>query len=353
MKICTASLFGEGSYFSWLFRHEGQDSSITVKESKYSKALEGLVNSMPGDAEYAAEDYDLIVFDTTGMGETAEEVKQKVPTIGDSVLADRLEEDRLFGLDLMTKAGVKVSMWEAFDDASDAIRFIRKTKKRFVFKPIGEIEDKSLTYVSDSDEDMLRYLDVLFRSNKVSQFVLQEYVAGAEVSTQVYLNESGYYALNHTWESKKFLNGNLGPNTGCAGAFNCLAKRENALFEKGLKKCLEPLQSLGYTGPIDLNTIVNGEGVWGLEFCARLGYDSDALLARLLPVKFSEFLYAVATNQDMPDLSAKFPYCASVRLSIPPYPSELPDKFFKEGVPIEGLKEEDLERFFVYDVRKR
>jgi hypothetical protein len=41
-------------------------------------------------------------------------------------------------------------------------------------------------------------------------------------------------------------------------------------------------------------------------------------------------------------------------LSIPPYPTEaLPDKFYKAGVPIQGLTEKYLDRFFVYDVRKR
>jgi phosphoribosylamine-glycine ligase len=114
------------------------------------------------------------------------------------------------------------------------------------------------------------------------------------------------------------------------------------------------LQELGYSGPIDLNTITNAEGCWALEFTPRFGYDATALLTRLLPVGFGDFLYAIATEDTVPDLTSKHPFCASVRLSIPPYPAEgLPEKFYKEGVPIEGLKEDCLEEFFVYDVRKR
>lgn len=352
MRVCLASLFGEGSYFSWLFDHEGQDSSVAVKTPHYSEALAGLVKIAP-DAD-SPETFDLVVFDTTGMGKLADEIAEKSPTIGDSLLADKLEEDRIFGLELMSKAGIKVSTWEAFDNPADGMKFIRKTGKRFVFKPVGDVDDKSTTYVSKSADDMLRYFDVLFRSAKVGKYVLQEVVEGVEVSTQVYLNESGYHALNHTLECKRFLNGEIGPNTGCAGSLVWMAKRDNPLFEKGLRKLLQPLLELGYSGPIDLNTIVNPEGVWGLELCPRLGYDSDALLARLLPIKFSEFLAAVATNESMPDLTAKHPFCASVRLSIPPYPCEgLPDKFYKAGVPIEGLHENNLDRFYVYDVRRR
>ncbi len=134
-----------------------------------------------------------------------------------------------------------------------------------------------------------------------------------------------------------------------------MAKGDNPLFEKGLKKCVEPLQQMGFAGPIDLNTIITPDGQCSaLEFTPRFGYDASALLTRLLPVGFGDFLFAVASGQTVPDLTAKHPFCASVRLSIPPYPTEaLPEKFIKAGVPIEGLSEKNLDRFFIYDVRRR
>jgi hypothetical protein len=74
----------------------------------------------------------------------------------------------------------------------------------------------------------------------------------------------------------------------------------------------------------------------------------------LLPVGFGDFLYAVAAEETVPDMSARYPFCASVRLSIPPYPTEgLPEKFYKAGVPIENLDPQDLQHFFAYDLRKR
>jgi len=247
-----------------------------------------------------------------------------------------------------------VAPYEAFADPADGIRYIKKRDKRLVFKPIGEQDDKSTTYVARDAEDMLRYFDVLFRSAKVSEYILQDFMEGVEASCEVYINETGYYALNHTIETKKFLNNELGPNTGCSGSLCWMARRDNALFEKGLKKCVEPLQEMGYVGPIDLNTISNAEGCWALEFTPRFGYDATALLIRMLPVGFGDFLLAIASNEVPPDLTSKHPFCASVRLSVPPYPTEgLPNKFYKAGIPIEGLTEEDLGKFFVYDCRRR
>jgi len=353
MRICLASQFGEGAWLAWLMAQEGHDVGAVVSEERYEEALKGLVTAMPG-GEIEPESYDCVVFDATGMGKDADEASNEVPTIGDSELADTLEEDRIYGLDFMTRCGLLVAPWEAFDNPADGIRHIKKRDKRLVFKPIGEQDDKSTTYVSRDAKDMLRYFDVLFRSAKVSEYILQDFVEGVEASTEVYINSTGYYALNHTLETKKFMNGELGPNTGCSGSLCWMSRKDNTLFEKGLEKCVEPLQELGYVGPIDLNTITNAEGTWALEFTPRFGYDATALLTRMLPIPFGDFLFAIASEERPPELVVKHPFCASVRLSIPPYPCEgLPDKFYKAGVPIEGLHEKNLDRFYIYDVRKR
>jgi phosphoribosylamine---glycine ligase len=354
MRICVASIYAEGAWIAWKLASEGHDVSMVVAEEHYAEALKGLIRIMPGGEVYDSSKYDLVVMDTSGMGEDADAAREQVPTIGGSVLADRLEEDRIYGLDFMQRCGLQVAPWEAFDNPADAIRFIKKRNTRLVFKPVGEQSDKSTTYVARSAEDMLDYFDVLFRTAKVKEFILQEYVAGTEISLETYINETGHYALNATLETKKLMNDDLGPNTGCSGSLCWMIERENPLFEKGLKKCIEPLQEMGYVGPLDLNTIVNDSGVWALEFTPRFGYDATALLTRLLPVSFGDFLHAIASGTKVPDLTPKHSFCASARLSIPPYPCDgLPEKFYKAGVPISGLTEKNLEKFFIYDVRKR
>jgi len=349
VRVAWPSNFGEGLWLAWLLGQEGHEVSVSVAEPSCRNALRGIVNHVEDFSPVG--DYDLAVFDVTGQGELADRTAALIPTIGDSSLADRLEDDRLYALEFMEQCGIQVSPWEHFTNPADAIRYIKKQGTRQVFKPVGEQADKSTTYVSSSAEDMLRYFDVLFRSTPQKEFVLQEVVDGTEVSTEVYLNDTGYYALNHTLELKRLMNGDVGPNTGCSGSLCWMAPTENQIFTKGLKKALGPLRELGYRGPIDLNTIVNRSGVYGLEFCARFGYDATAPLTKLLSVGFGDFLYAIATNQKVPELVPRHSFCATTRLSIPPYPSEgLPEKFYKQGVPIEGLKPDMLDKFFIYDV---
>jgi phosphoribosylamine--glycine ligase len=332
---------------------QGHDVSCAVSDDRYAEVLGGMIRVMPKEVAYSADKYDMVVWGETGSGKDADKAREQAPTVGDSVLADVLEENREKSLEFMQNCGIQLSPWEVFSDPSDAIRHIKKTKKRYVFKPIGDQDDKSTTYVSRSAEDLLHYFDVLFRTAKVSKFVLQEYVQGTEVSTQAYINEAGCFALNHTLETKKLMNGDVGPNTGCSGSLVWMCE-EDVIFQKGLKKAVAPLQELGYVGPIDLNTIVNAEGVWGLEFCPRFGYDSDALLTRLTGNNWGDFLYAIATDARPAEIIPQNSFCASVRLSIPPYPCEgLPEKFHKAGVPIEGLTEKNFDKFYVYDVRRR
>src|SRR5882724_10199201 len=103
MRICVASLYLEGGWLAWKFQQEGHDVSAVVKESRYAEALKGLITIMPGTEVYAAEKYDLIVIDTTGMGKMADEARKEAPTIGGSTLADKLENDRLYSLEFMQK----------------------------------------------------------------------------------------------------------------------------------------------------------------------------------------------------------------------------------------------------------
>jgi phosphoribosylamine-glycine ligase len=94
----------------------------------------------------------------------------------------------------------------------------RGSIRAFVFKPNGgQEQDTATTYVSKSSDDMLRYLDKLGTITKGVEFILQEVVNGTEVSVEGWFNGEDFYFINGTLEEKKFMEGNKGPNTGCAG----------------------------------------------------------------------------------------------------------------------------------------
>jgi hypothetical protein len=125
-------------------------------------------------------------------------------------------------------------------------------------------------------------------------------------------------------EHKKFMSGDIGPSVGCS--FNAvwfypevkpmtaISLNWDRLTELFLKHEAPP-------GLYDANAILcNGETHF-LEWCARLGYDSEPA-SQLLIKDLGKWLWWVATAQgEQPEIREEI--ALSIHLSVPPYPSEI------------------------------
>jgi phosphoribosylamine--glycine ligase len=125
----------------------------------------------------------------------------------------------------------------------------------------------------------------------------------------------------------------------------------NRLFNATLKKLEERLRQEGYVGYIDLNCIVNAQGIYPLEFTARFGYPTIFIQQSGLITPIAELLAGMARGQD-PKLRARSGFQVGVRVVVPPYPFDDPKTFdvnskdrviiFKkpsyEGIHIEDVK---------------
>ena len=345
MRILLCSCGGIGAWFLLRFQEEGHECDwfLIESEPRQNRILSGLVPPpLKEEPDFSA--YDLILFDSTGNPEMASEASRQSPVLGDSELASKLEDDRLYGLEAMIESGIEVPPYETFTDPGEAKQFILENPKRYVFKPFvvaGQEQPPDTTYVSESAEDLIGIIDGLFAESKGSPFLLQEVVEGTEISTEGWFDGDHFHFLNHTLEEKKFMSGNFGPNTGCSGNLVWALDRPNKLCEQGILK-LEPfLKEMGYRGMIDLNTIVSENHAYGLEFTPRFGYDASATLFALLDGDLAQFFLEIATAPDggyvdhSPVPKIKSHWAASERLTIPPYPEE--DADFDEELPIKGI----------------
>lgn len=349
MKILLSSYSGYGAWFTLRLNEEGHSVDYWLSNKKYENVLKG-ISPKPFFEKPNFSKYDLVLFDLTGKPKVAEEAVQQTPTIGDGNLQSQLEDDRQFGIQIMEQCGINVPPYEEFNDLNAAKRFIRKTGKRYVFKPDGgQDQETATTYVSDSAEDLLEYLDKLSATTKGVEFILQEVVSGTEVSTEAYFNGEEFYFINATLEEKKFLNENLGPNTGCAGNLVWVYNQPPHIFEQGLGKLKDFLQEYKYRGMIDLNTIVSDSQLYGLEWTPRFGYDASATVFSLISSDLGNFLGQIAAGEPADDLETLSGFAGAVRLSIPPYPSDIDGKH-PEGIPIAGIEPEDaIKNCYLYD----
>jgi phosphoribosylamine--glycine ligase len=329
---------------------EGHDVSWIAKHQRDKDSLRGLLPP-PLETIGNPSDYDLVVYDFCADGKGADEIRSLTPVIGSSEFSDQLEHDRTFGIKFMEECGIPVPPYETFTDVGDAIAWLNETKKRCVFKPSGDVQDKATTYVSKSSEDMIKYLEVLQKRAKISEFLLQEFIEGTEVSTDGWFNGTTFCAVAHTLEEKKFLSGGVGPNTGCSGNLVWMPSGVNPLFERGLRRAEACLQRAGFVGPIDLNTIVTEGEVYGLEWTPRFGYEGTCNVMALMPVNFGEFMHQIATSSTIAPIIPKAAFAATIRVTVPPYPTQIKNASKFAGVPIEGINLDKLDRFFLSDVR--
>lgn len=289
---------------------------------------------------------DFAVVDTVGFGRYKKVFKQHgIPVLSCSNFADMAELDRKKGLEMFKKAGINVpDSW--FFQSPDDFRLDEEVpKENIAIKPCGNI-DTQLTYVC-KDSSSVDY--ALHTYGADQSFLVQKLIEGIEISTEGWWNGRRWVEpFNHTIEQKRFLEGDLGTNTGCQGniVWSC---GEDGLVKETLLKLTEFLKKTDYVGPVDINCIVNEDGVFALEPTIRLGYDAIEALCEGLKEPVLDLLFEVAAGtKSMMQLSNDF--LIAVRVSVPPWPQS--DYGFPAGRPVGGLNEGNLKHIYLTDVYK-
>ena len=205
-----------------------------------------------------------------------------------------------------------------------------------------------MSYVAYDAEDMVEMLGYFegLAKGKV-EFELQDFVEGLEISTEGWFNgEMFLEPFNHTLERKQLMNDDLGPSGGCAGniVWRC---DHDKIVEQGIGLMSDFLRHNEYVAPIDLNTIVNDEGVWALEFTPRFGYDAMPALLELIDQPVGELISKMAKRESPTDMKLKDGFAAALRITIPPYPGT--DKVSRD-IPVRGWVRSDRPHLYLYDV---
>lgn len=329
----------------------GEKVKVYIDEECARKLHEGMIPKVSDLAALDISTNDIVVIDMVGFGEGADVLKSKgITVIGGGKLNDKMELDRAFGMSMMKKSGIDIPPGKRFNSFEDAAAFISETKKRYVFKPNGNL-NTSLTYVSSSAINLLTMLPYLEKCCEgKADFELQEFVEGIEMSTEAWFNgERFILPINSTMEEKKLFPGNTGPNTGCMGNIVWFWDMETSmkLYERMFRGLEPDLRKSGYVGPIDINAIWNNSGIYGLEFTARFGYDAIQAFDQLLTTPMEEFLKTLKGLNELPVEADPGKFAAAVRVSIPPFPHSTDDV---PEVPIIGITKNIKKNIYLSDV---
>ncbi len=353
-KFLFVSLDALSLDIAWQIVREGHQAKMFIDHNASTDIGDGMVEKVT-DWKSEIDWADVIIFDDTlGQGIKADRLRRAgKAVIGGTPYTDRLEDDRGFGQEELKRHGVPILTYQVFADFDEAITYVREHPGRYVFKPSGDAA-KRLLFVGDEEDgsDVINILEAYKRvwSKKIKSFQLQKRVTGVEVAVGAFFNGSRFITpININFEHKKLFPGNLGISTGEMGT-SMFWTDPNRLFNSTLKKFEETLSRDGYVGYIDINCIVNGNGIYPLEFTSRFGYPTISIQHEGLNMPMWEFMYRLA-NRESFTLKTKKGFQVGVRLRLPPYPFD--DKkafetytkdatiFFKRKV-LDGIHPEDV-----------
>jgi phosphoribosylamine--glycine ligase len=296
---------------------------------------------------------DFVIFDMTGMGKIADQIRKRKPVVGGAEICDKIELDRNLGQKIMEECGnkenyVDISKHALFTNIREGVAFLKKEKDPYVFKALDN-NDKVWTFVAEGTNDgLIEYLEN--QKQKNIKFILQKCVDGIEISTEGWMNGTHFLpTFSHTIEKKRFMNGNRGQNTGCQGSIVWCCG-EDEIIRNALYPIEKTLAEHDYHGPVDVNIIASNDKLWFLEFTPRFGYCAIENLWHLINGDKTEFFYGIATGK-IREQEFTDDYSMAVVMSFPPYPDydDIKKVSALEGMKVLNVSNANPENIWLHD----
>ena len=323
-KFLFVSRWGESLDIAFAVLQEGNEVKLFIEDKSSREIGLGFVKKVihwENHIEWA----DVIVFDYTGYGKIANDLRAAGKlVVGGTEYTDKLELDRNFGQAELKKHKIKVLPSNEFTSFNEAISYIEQNPNSYVLKPCGETQElKQLLFVGSDDEglDVIRVLKAYEKSwgDDFGNFQLQRKVKGVEISIAAFFNGNEFiYPINITFEHKKLFPKELGVSTGEMGT-SMFWTKDSPIFEATLLKFQSTLAKHNFIGHIDINCIVNGNGIYPLEFTSRFGYPQIFIQRAGIIEPMGELLYKLASKKSF-KINVKKGFQVGAFIVVPPFP---------------------------------
>lgn len=323
-KFLFVSRWGESLDIAFAIQKEGHHIKFFIEDKPSREIGYGFVkkvNNWQKHVDWA----DIIIFDYTGYGKVCDTLRASGKLVfGGSEYTDLLELDRNFGQQELKKHKIKTLPYKEFASFQEAITYVEQRPDTYVIKPCGEIQDlKQLLFVGNDDEglDVIRVLRAYEKSwgNTFGNFQLQRKVRGVEVAVSAFFNGKNFIKpINVTFEHKKLFPMELGVSTGEMGT-SMFWSSDSPIFDATLKKFENTLAKHQFVGHIDLNCIVNGNGIYPLEFTSRFGYPQVYIQRDGITEPLGNLFIKIARAENF-TINTKKGFQIGAYIVVPPFP---------------------------------
>jgi phosphoribosylamine---glycine ligase len=263
---------------------------------------------------------------------------------GPTAAGARIEGSKSWAKELCARHGIPAPASETFDDVTAAVMYLDAFEAPYVVKADGLAGGKGVTVASTREEAVgaiqACLVDRAFGAAG-DRVVIEEYVAGREVSALAITDGRTVIPLVLAQDFKRVRDGDRGPNTGGMGAYSPVPfagpETEAAITRGVLEAAVRALSEEGilYRGVLYAGLMLTESGPRALEFNCRFGDpETQAILPRL-ESDLAEAMVACVEGTLADHRLAWTPEaCVTVVVASGGYPGA-----YRTGLPVEGLEE--------------
>ncbi len=341
IKFLFVSKWGDSLDIANATLLEGNEVKLFIEYRPCHEVGSGFVPKVKNWQKYVSW-ADVIIFDYTGYGKIASELRAAGKLVfGGTEYSDNLEQDRSFGQNELKRHKIKILNFKEFTTFRDAIAYVEANPNTYVIKPSGEAQEyKQLLFVGKEEDgsDIIRVLKAYEKTwgDAMGTFQLQRKVSGVEIAVAAFFNGKEFIKpINITFEHKKLFPKELGVSTGEMGTSSFWTD-DNPIFDATLQKMEKTLAKDNFVGHIDINCIVNGNGIYPLEFTTRFGFPQVYIQRDGIAEPFGKILYKVAKGESF-KINTKRGFQVGAYMVVPPFPyndKETFNLFSKDAVVV-------------------
>jgi phosphoribosylamine--glycine ligase len=258
----------------------------------------------------ARERYDLVVIGpeaplAAGVADALDQAR--IPALGPTRAAARLESSKAYAKRQMERAGVPTPNARVFTDADAALAHARSEAaagRRVVVKADWLAAGKGVVVPGslDETEEAVGSLFGEAGAGADAHVLLEERLEGREVSAFALVSGSTVVPLAAACDYKRLGDGDTGPNTGGMGAYLPVPWFDAKALDAVAGSVFEPiawlmaLDGVPYRGVLYAGLMLTDQGPMVLEFNARFGDPEAQVLLPMLAGDLAGALLGVATG---------------------------------------------------------
>jgi phosphoribosylamine--glycine ligase len=207
---------------------------------------------------------------------------------GPTAAAARLEGSKIFGKEVMVRAGVPTGAYQVFDHADAAFAWLGKQPEEhpWVVKADGIAAGKGVLICRNRAEAIAAVSVIMVEREfgaAGDRLLIEECLRGYEVSLLAICSGQDFLPLAPAQDYKRIGEGDTGLNTGGMGNYSPVPDFSPELIDFTINKVIVPtLREVPFTGVLFVGLMVTADGPQVLEFNLRFGDpETQVVLPRL------------------------------------------------------------------------